>query len=131
VSDTILTPEQVRSERYRYPDSTTEDGANDVIALGDSHETLRSRLAEAEAMRDRADEHVEAVVEALRDREHDVHHAEAALAEAVELLRRCSAAFSPLIPTDPDELRARMLRDAEAVRDARAFIEAHRSSQAG
>jgi hypothetical protein len=38
----ILSAEEVRSERYRYPDSTTEDGANDVIALGDSHEALRA-----------------------------------------------------------------------------------------
>ena len=42
----ILTPEEVRSERYRYPDSTTEDGANDVIALGDSHEALREERDE-------------------------------------------------------------------------------------
>jgi len=38
----ILTPEEVRSERYRFPDSTTEDGANDVIRLGESHEALRA-----------------------------------------------------------------------------------------
>lgn len=50
----ILSAEEVVSERYRYPDSTTEDGANDVIALCESHEALRARLAEVEAEREAA-----------------------------------------------------------------------------
>lgn len=43
----ILSAEEVRSERYRYPDSTTEDGANDVISLCESHEALRAALDDA------------------------------------------------------------------------------------
>jgi hypothetical protein len=68
VSDPILTPEYLHG-------AAENAGLNFVKDIVASHETLRSRLAEAEAMRDRADEHVEAVVEALRDREHDVQQA--------------------------------------------------------
>lgn len=101
----ILSAEEVASERYRYPDSTTEDGANDVIALADSHEALRSRLADTEAKAD-ADYMERCIAEGRAVK------AEAALAEAVELLRGTAyPAFGPDL--------------AAAVDRARAFIEAH------
>ena len=92
----ILSAEEVVSERYRYPDSTTEDGANDVIALCESHEALRARLAEVEAERDEAVRELDA-----DDYEDQVCARVAAvrrLAEVEQALREAKEALDKTVP---------------------------------
>lgn len=82
----ILSAEEVVSERYRYPDSTTEDGANDVIALCESHEALR-------ADRDRLASLVDVTRKHRQWAERSKDAAEARLAEVEQALRTLWVAF--------------------------------------
>lgn len=87
----ILSADEVRSERYRYPDSTTEDGANDVIALGDSHEALRAALAAAEERAEQADQLAATLLVQRNAAESDADEARATLRITGELLDAAEA----------------------------------------